>query len=81
MYSGFKFLKTTTVRPSWWFNPVTNSNLKHTDVRHDFLRGHVENGELKISHVQSNYQDADFLTKILAKDAFRFNKKLITNMS
>ena len=32
-------------------NPVTNSNSKHIDVRHHFLREHVENGESEISHV------------------------------
>jgi len=62
-------------------NPVTNSNSKHIDVRHHFLREHVENGEFKISHVQSKYQHADFLTKPLAKDSFRFHRNFIMNMS
>ena len=48
-------------------NPVTNSNSKHIDVRHNFLREHVENGEFEISQVQSKYQHADFLTKPLPR--------------
>ena len=62
-------------------NPVTKSNSKHIDVRHHFLREHVENGEFKISHVESKYQHADFSTKPLAKDAFRFHTNFIMNMS
>ena len=61
-------------------NPVTTSNSKHIDVRHHFLREHVENGEFEISHVESKYQHADFLTKPLAKDAFRFHRNFIMNM-
>ena len=33
-------------------NHVTNSNSKHIDVRHHFLREHVETGEFDISHVE-----------------------------
>ena len=62
-------------------SPVTNSNPKHIDVRHHFLREHVENGEFDISHVKSKYQHADFLTKPLAKDASRFYSNFIMNMS
>ena len=62
-------------------NPVTNSNSKHVCVRHHFLREHVENGEFEISHVESIYQHADFLTKPLAKNTFRFHRNFIMNMS
>ena len=58
-------------------NPVANSNSKHIDVRHHFLREHVENGEFEILHVESKYQHAEFLTKPLAKDAFRFHRNFI----
>ena len=36
-------------------NPVTNSNSKHVELRHHFLRGHVGNELFEISHVQSRY--------------------------
>ena len=62
-------------------NSVTDSNSKHVDVRHHFLREYVENGEFDISHVESKYQHADFLTKPLAKDAFRFRRNFMMNMS
>lgn len=62
-------------------NPVTNSNSKHIDVRHHFLRELVEKGEFEITHVRSEYEHADFLTKPLPKDAFRFHRNFIMNMS
>lgn len=55
-------------------NPVTHSNSKHIDVRHYFPRKLVEKGEFNISHVQSKFQHAEFLTKLLSKDAFRFHR-------
>ena len=62
-------------------NPITNSNSKHIDVRHHFLRELVESGEFQISHVKSELQHADFLTKPLSKDAFRFHRNFVMNMS
>ena len=62
-------------------NTVTNSNSKRIDVRHHFLREHVGNGKIEFSHVESKYQHADFLTKPLAKDAFRFHRNFMMNMS
>ena len=62
-------------------NLVTNSNPKNIDVRHHFLLEHVENGEFEISHVESKHQHVDFLTKPLAKVAFRFHGNFIMNMN
>ncbi|CAB1111969.1 unnamed protein product [Ectocarpus sp. CCAP 1310/34] len=46
-------------------NPISNSNSKHIDVRHHFLRELVERKEISVIHVPSPYQRADFLTKSL----------------
>ena len=46
-------------------HPISNSNSKHIDVRHHFLRELVERKEIEIIHVASQYQHADFLTKAL----------------
>ena len=32
-------------------NPATKSNSNHIDVRHHFLREHVDNGGFEVSHV------------------------------
>ena len=50
-------------------NPVSNSNSKHIDVRHHFLRELVHQGDISsVVHVPSEYQHADILTKVLAFD-------------
>ncbi|CAB1098397.1 unnamed protein product [Ectocarpus sp. CCAP 1310/34] len=41
-------------------NPISNSNSKHIDVRHHFLRKLVERKEILVIHVPSPYQRADF---------------------
>ncbi|CAB1111780.1 unnamed protein product [Ectocarpus sp. CCAP 1310/34] len=43
-------------------NPISNSNSKHIDVRHHFLRELVERKEISAIHVPSPYQHADFHT-------------------
>ena len=42
---------------------VCTSNSEHTDVRHHFLLELMSKGEFGITHVQSDDQRADFLTK------------------
>ena len=44
-------------------HPIFNSNSKHIDVRHHFLRELVETKEIEIIHVASQYQYVDFLIK------------------
>ena len=46
-------------------HPISNSNSKHIDVRLHFLRELVEEKEVEIIHVASEFQHADFLTKAL----------------
>ena len=42
-------------------NPVSNSNSKHIDVRHHFLRELVRQGDIIVNHVPSEYQHADMI--------------------
>ena len=49
-------------------NPVTNSNSKHIDVRHHFLRELFCQRDIKAVKVPSEFQLADILTKALAYD-------------
>ena len=42
-------------------NSVWNSNSKHIDVRHLFLRELVRQGDIIVSHVPSEYQHADIV--------------------
>ena len=62
-------------------NPVSNSNSKHIDVRHHFLRELVRQGDIVVSHVPFEYQHADILTKVLAFDLFAIHRRFLVNLS
>ena len=62
-------------------NPVSNSNSKHIDVRHHFLRELVRQGDIIVNHVPSEYQHADIMTKILAFDLFAIHRRFLMNLS
>ena len=51
-------------------NPVQHSRTKHIDIRHHFLRDHVEKGDCVFEFVESTKQLADIFTKPLPKESF-----------
>jgi hypothetical protein len=51
-------------------NPVFHKRMKHLEVRHHFLRDHVEKGDIKMRYIDTERQLADIFTKPL--DASRF---------
>ena len=57
-------------------HPISNSNSKHIDVRHHFLRELVERKEIEIIHVALQYQHADFLTKALPEREFEVYRRI-----
>ena len=61
-------------------HPISDSNSKHVDVRHHFLRELVERKEIEIIHVASQYQHADFLTKALPEREFEFHRRIGMNL-
>ena len=62
-------------------NPITNSNSKHIDVRHHFLRELVRQRDIKVVQVPSEFQHADILIKALAFDSFAFQRKFLMNLT
>ena len=52
---------------------------KHIDIRHHFLREHVENGTIIIKPVSTKEQLADIMTKILGRQDFDRFTNLITS--
>ena len=62
-------------------NPVSNSNSKHMDVRHHFLRELVRQGDISVNRVRSEYQHADILTNVLAFDLFAIHRRFLMNLS
>jgi hypothetical protein len=51
-------------------NPVLHSRTKHIEIRHHFLRDHVEKGDIVFEHVNTENQLADIFTKPLATEPF-----------
>ena len=61
-------------------NPITNSNSKHIDIRHHFIRDLVARKEISIVHVASEQQHADFLTKSNSKGSFELHRDFVMNL-
>ena len=53
-------------------NLVQHLRTKHIDVRHHFIRDHVEKGDVSISFIPTDLQLADIFTKPLAEERFNF---------
>ena len=51
-------------------NPVHHSRTKHIDIRHHFLRDHVEKGNITLEHCRTEDQIADIFTKALNREPF-----------
>ena len=65
--------KATTFTAS---NPSTGARSKHIDVRFLKIREHVKNGDLRVVHVNTAYNVADFFTKGLAITKFAYFREL-----
>ena len=52
-------------------NPVFHSRMKHIAIDYHFIRGQIQNGMLRVTHVSTHDQLADGLTKPLARTPFQ----------
>ena len=52
--------------------PVQHSRTKHIEIRHHFIRGHVNNGDSVIQFIASENQVSDLFTKPLNEERFNF---------
>ena len=55
-------------------NHVQHSRTKHIDIRHHFLRDHVQNGDISLEFVDINNQLADIFIKPLNDERLNFIK-------
>ena len=55
-------------------NPIQHSRTKHIDIRHHFIRDHVQNGVISLEFVDINNQLADIFTKPLNEERLNFIK-------
>jgi len=51
-------------------NPVQHSKTKHIEIRHHFLRDHVEKGNISLEFCKTEDQVADIFTKPLLREQF-----------
>ena len=56
-------------------NPVHHSRTKHIDVRHHFLRDHVQKKDVKVEFIPTHQQLADIFTKPLGNEQFSFIRR------
>ena len=56
-------------------NPVQHSRTKHIEIRHHFLRDHVQKGDILLEFVNTAKQLADIFTNPLSEDRFNFIRR------
>ena len=60
-------------------NATAMKRTKHIDIRHHFLREHVDNGTIKILPIATAEQRADVMTKVLGVQLFTHFRDIITS--
>jgi len=56
-------------------NPIQHSRSKHIEIKHHFIRDHVQKKDIVLSFVDTKNQLADIFTKPLVEDRFNFLKE------
>ena len=51
-------------------NPILHSKTKQIEIRHHFIRDHINKGEIKIEYVDTLHQWVDIFTKPLNKERY-----------
>lgn len=58
-------------------NPIQHSRTKHIEIRHHFIRDHIQKGDIELQFVKTDKQLADIFTKPLAKEQFLYIRQEI----
>ena len=53
-------------------NPVQHTRTKHIDIKHHFIRDHVQKKDVKVQSIPTHHQLADIFTKPLGVDQFAY---------
>jgi len=56
-------------------NPIQHSRSKYIEIKHHFIRDHVNKKEIELIFVDTENQLADIFTKPLVEDRFNFIKE------
>jgi len=51
---------------------VFHARTKHIEVKHHFIRDHVQKGDISLEFIDTNHQIADIFTKPLDKEKFEY---------
>ena len=51
-------------------NPIQHSRTKHIEIRHHFIRDHIQKGDIVLKFIPTENQLADIFTKPLSEDQF-----------
>ncbi|KAL2319297.1 hypothetical protein Fmac_028266 [Flemingia macrophylla] len=51
-------------------NPIMHSRTKHIEIRHHFIRDHVEKGDCEVEFIRTEDQLAYIFTKPLPKERY-----------
>ena len=62
------------------YNPEHHSRMKHVDRRHFFVRECVENMQIEVPFVRTDFNLADFFTKPLEPSRFFSLRNIIMNV-
>ena len=69
-FSSVKILCDNTSAINISKNPVHHSRTKHIDIRHHFLRDHVEKGNIVLDHCRTEDKIVDIFTKALNREQY-----------
>ena len=56
-------------------NPVQHSETKHIEIRHHFLRDHLQKGDITLEFVSTKDQLDDLFTKPLSEEQFIYIRR------
>ena len=55
-------------------NPIQYSRTKHIEIRHHFLRDHIQKGDIELMYVHTDKQLVDIFTEPLDEKRFYFTR-------
>ena len=55
-------------------NPIQHSRTKHIDIRHHFLRDHIQNDDISLEFIDTNNELVYIFTKPLHEERLNFIK-------
>ena len=62
-------------------NPIQHFRSKHIDIKHHFIRDHIQKGDIELSFVNTEDRITDIFTKPLAEDRFYYIKSFLNMIS